>query len=316
MSPEKGTVNQPRRAVIHRYRHGKTQTNFSEPKKLNYSENNMEISTFELLAKPIAPVMNLPVNVLPVARRIVQGYFLTISNLEAFNVLYRIQFTVSLPVPADPNKTIILGPPAQQNVSLVFDVEGANSPITLTQDPTKPEVFRGIFTIPARKTASVELLPQVLNVLAASMLEVRGFVSLFRVGPIFPFPPQALPPVKVLLNPEIRGTFLPNNFPAPPGTELDFDQINYTLAIASGKALNEIPSQPFFPFSINLPTFEPILEELRNGTLDLANLEADNPEKAKMLVQLLAQLDASDTSLKDLNTVMERLEIPVRMSRV
>ena len=64
----------------------------------------MEISTFEILAAPIAPVMGLPPALLPVARRIVQGYFLTISNLEAFSVVYRIDFTISLPVPADPNK--------------------------------------------------------------------------------------------------------------------------------------------------------------------------------------------------------------------
>ena len=65
-----------------------------------------------------------------------------------------------------------------------------------------------------------------------------------------------------------------------------------------------------------MPIFEPILEELSNGTLDLASLEADNPEKARMLVQLLAELDASEVNLKDLNTVMEKLEIPVRMSSI
>jgi hypothetical protein len=58
------------------------------------------------------------------------------------------------------------------------------------------------------------------------------------------------------------------------------------------------------------------LEELSNGTLDLASLEADNSEKARMLVQLLAELDASEVNLKDLNTVMEKLEIPVRMSSI
>jgi hypothetical protein len=65
-----------------------------------------------------------------------------------------------------------------------------------------------------------------------------------------------------------------------------------------------------------LPTLEPILEQLRNGTLDLASLVADNSEKAQMLVQLLAQLDASEVNLKDLNTVMEKFEIPVRMSSI
>jgi len=273
----------------------------------------MEISTFELLAAPIAPVMGLPPALLPVARRVVQGYFLTISNLEPISVRYRIEFAISLPVPANPNKILL------NKAVLVVDVEGLNTPIALTQVPNKPQVYRGFFTIPPHKTASVQLLPKLPDVLTPGLLEVRGYVSLFRVRTKFPFFPP-LSPVKVLLNPEIRGTFLPNNFPTPPfpapTTPLDFDQINYTLAIASGKGLNEIPSQPGFPFSIDLPTFEPILEQLRNGTLDLASLEADNSEKAQMLVLLLAELDANEVSLNDLNTVMEQLDIPVRMSSI
>jgi len=275
----------------------------------------MEISTFELLAKPIAPVSVLPANVLPVARRIVQGYFLSISNLETFSVRYRIQFTISQPAAADPNRIITLG--AGRNVGLFVDVAGANNEILLAQSGS---VYSAAFTIPGRQTASVELLPQVLNVLPASLLEVRGFVSLFRVRPVPTPPPPAT--VKVLLNPEIRGTFLPRNFPTPvgtpvpPDTTFDFDQINYTLAIASGKALNDIPYEPIQPSIIMGPIVEPILEELRNGTLDFGTLEAENPEKAKMLVQLLAQLDPSEVNLKDLNTVMEKIEIPVRMSSI
>ena len=269
----------------------------------------MEISTFELLAAPIAPVMGLPPALLPVARRVVQGYFLTISNLEPISVRYRIEFAISLPVPANPNKILL------NNAVLVVDVEGLNTPIALTQVPNKPQVYRGFFTIPPHKTASVQLLPKLPDVLTPGLLEVRGYVSLFRVRTKFPFFPP-LPPVKVLLNPEIRGTFLPNDFLSAARTSPDFDQINYTLAIASGKGLNEIPSQPGFPFSIDLPTFEPILEQLRNGTLDLASLEADNSEKAQMLVLLLAELEANEVSLKDLNTVMEQLEIPIRISSI
>jgi hypothetical protein len=271
----------------------------------------MEISTFELLAKPIAPVNGLPPNILPVARRIVQGYFLNISNLETFNVQYRIQFTISTPAQNDPNRIITLGP--NRNVTLLVDVAGNNIDIPLTQNGP---VYRGTFIIPARQTASVELLPQVLNVLTTSMLEVRGFVSLFRRKIL----PGALAPVKVLLNPEIRGTFLPNGFPAPPTApqpaNLDFDQINYSLAIASGKALNEIPAEATASPILVSPILQPLLEELSRGTLDLGNLETDNPGKARMLVQLLAELDASDVNLKDLNTLMEKLEIRVRMSSI
>jgi hypothetical protein len=276
----------------------------------------MEISTFELLAKPIAPVSG---NLSAVGRRIVQGYFLNISNLESFQVEYRIEFTISTPAQNDPNRIITLG--ANRNVILVVDVAGNNIEISLTQNGA---VYRGFFIIPARQTASVELLPRLPQVLTPGLLEVRGFVSLFRRRPNA----AAVSPVNVLLNPEIRGTFLPKGFPPPlnppppadADTKFDFDQINYTLAIASGKALNLIPPGPAETMigqpSLVSPIFQPLLEELNNGTLDLANLEAENPEKAKMLVQLLAELDASEVNLSELNTVMERLEIPVRMSSI
>ena len=281
----------------------------------------MEISTFELLAAPIAPVMGLPPALLPVARRVVQGYFLTISNLEPISVRYRIEFAISLPVPANPNKILL------NNAVLVVDVEGLNTLIALTQVPNKPQVYRGFFTIPPHKTASVQLLPKLPDVLTPGLLEVRGYVSLFRVRTKFPFFPP-LPPVKVLLNPEIRGTFLPKGFPPPlippppadADTKFDFDQINYTLAIASGKGFNEIPPGPVeqvkLPPNLVSPIFQPLLKELNNGTLDLASLEADNSEKAQMLVLLLAELEANEVSLKDLNTVMEQLEIPVRISSI
>lgn len=284
----------------------------------------MEISTFELLAKPIAPLIGIPPALLPVARRIVQGYFLTISNLEPIDVEYRIQFTIPKPVPANPNR--ILRNNAVMNAVIFFDGAVDNSPITLIKDPDQglTENYRASFRIRARNTASFQLLPKLPDVLTASLLEVRGFVSLFRRRR-FPGP---LSPVKVLLNPEIRGTFLPNNFPTPPfpappfpapTPSLDFDQINYTLALASGKAFNEIPPGPLEPFvrapNLVSPIFQPLLEELSNGTLSLDSLEADNSEKAQMLVQLLAELDADEVNLQDLNTVMEKLDIPVRMSR-
>jgi hypothetical protein len=274
----------------------------------------MEISTFEILAKPIAPVKGIDPALLPVARRVVQGYFLTISNLESFDLRYRIEFTVSLPVPPDPNKILL----DKKNVFLVVDVEGDNFEVPLTQVKGKPKVYRGFFKIPAHKTASVELLPKLPEALDPGLLEVRGYVSLFLPASFrFPrFVPQSRTPVKVLLNPEIRGTFLPNNFPSKANTELDFDQINYTLAIASGKGLNEIPPEGGRVISIDLPTLEPLLEQLRNGTLDLASLESDNSEKGQLLVELLAQLDPSEVSLKDLNTVMEKFDIPVRMSSI
>lgn len=271
----------------------------------------MEISTFELLAKPIAPPVPTAPELAPVLRRIVQGYFLTISNLEAFDVRYRIEFKISLPVPADPNKILIDG----VNVRLIIDVEGANTFLALTQSLSDPSVYRGFFRIPAGKTASVELLPLLPDALKLGPLEVRGYVSLFApVRFSLPFPGPELSPVKVLLNPEIRGTFLPNGFPGVVG-DLDFDQINYTLAIASGKALNMIPRERSGPIIIDPPILMPVLEDLRNGNLELASSDADNSEKAQMLVQMLAELETNDANLNALNTLMDKLDISLKMSR-
>jgi hypothetical protein len=276
----------------------------------------MEISTFELLTKPIAPVGG---NLSAVGRRIVQGYFLTISNLERFEVEYRIQFTIRKPTVADPNRVLSGG-----NAVIFLDSVNNNSPVNLIKDADvgETENYRANFKIRGRNTASFQLLPNLAKVLSTSLFEVRGFVSLFQRNRL----PATLSPVKVLLNPEIRGTFLPRNFPppanlpVPPDSEFDFDQINYTLAIASGKAFNEIPLGPRETIikipNLVSPIFQPLLEELNNGTLDLASLEAENPEKARMLVQLLAELDASEVNLSELNTVMEKLEIPVRMSSI
>ncbi|MGB0563554.1 MAG: hypothetical protein ACPGVO_17380, partial [Spirulinaceae cyanobacterium] len=53
------------------------------------------VSTFELLVKRIAPQQVLPVPVQPVARRVVQGYFLTITNLESESIFFGIEYFVN-----------------------------------------------------------------------------------------------------------------------------------------------------------------------------------------------------------------------------
>jgi hypothetical protein len=52
-----------------------------------------------------------------------------------------------------------------------------------------------------------------------------------------------VPAIDVLVTPEIRGTFLDNDYPSAGTTnELDFDQINYGLPVASGKGRNTVES--------------------------------------------------------------------------
>lgn len=272
----------------------------------------MEISTFELLVKPIAPrILGNPA-ITAVARRVVQGYFLTISNLDSKDLTFRLEFIQSAPNPIDPDRTLL------NNADLLFDIAGANNSIALTALPANR--FRGSFRLPAGQTASVQLLPRLTPALLALPepdLEIRGYVKLTLPAVRPPAPPftlltvpQSDAPVKVLLNPEVRGTFLPNNFPI--ATSGDFDQINYPLAIASGKGLNEVMPEPGGP--IIIPPISPIaLEVARTALQESRFAEADNSEKSQELVELMAQLDRSPENLQGLSDLLSKLEIPVQV---
>jgi hypothetical protein len=222
---------------------------------MQLASTDLPISTFELLVKPIAPrQMGNPAQE-AVARRVVQGYFLTITNLESLDLTFRLDFRISTPNPADPDRTLF------NNADLIFDIAGANNLIPLAGDADSNR-FGGSFRLPAGQTASVQLLPkQGLLSFPNPDFEVRGYVVLrlpaLRRNFGFLFEPQTASPAKVLISAEIRGTFLPNDFPAVPAG--DFDQINYALPIASGKALNEVAPEPsrfvvLEPLPMGLPT--------------------------------------------------------------
>lgn len=265
----------------------------------------MEISTFELLVKRIAP----PPAPVALARRVVQGYFLTLTNLENRDFTFRIQFNISRPNPAgDPDRTLF------NNVDLVYDIAGANDPILLSGGAAST-IFGGSFLVPARQTASVQLLPKASLFAAADPdFEVRGFVSLrlprLRQPGSLPVA-QSATPVKVLLNPEVRGTFLPNGFP---GEAIeDVDQINYPLTLASGQALNEISSdRPFFP--VTLPDGILVPGQLQSLGVTDALLDADDAEKSRSLVELMAQIDPNPQNLKTLSEALAQINVPVRLS--
>jgi hypothetical protein len=234
---------------------------------MQLNPTDLPISTFELLAKPIAPRNQLPVAQRPVARRIIQGYFLTITNLESIELTYRLEFRISTPNPVDPDRTLF------NNVDLLIDIAGANTFIPLSGNAGST-TFGGSFRLPAGQTASVQLLPRLSLLIPDPDFEVRGYVVLRLPAlgrGIFQFGPQTEKPVSVLLSPEIRGTFIPNDFPA--SATGDFDQINYALPIASGKALNALAPEPPF-FLIN-----PAIRE-RLGTL---NTLAEQPSMTELL---------------------------------
>jgi hypothetical protein len=273
----------------------------------------MEISTFELLVKRIAPPPADPA----VARRVVQGYFLTIANLEDRDFTYQLEFHVSRPTPVDPDRTLA------GSAFAAFDIAGANTPLALTAVvPSPTPVFTTRFRLPAKQTASVQLLPDLtvpglLNQ-ANPDLEVRGFVRLrlpaLRQG-IFQRP-QSNSPVKVLLNPEVRGTFLPNDLTARNG---DLDQINYPLELASGKGLNEVePDRGFFPIDPgiipDLVIDRPLPDLVNPPMIDLSVLSP--AARAEVLAETLAQVDPSAENLSTVSDLLSKLEIPIRMEPV
>jgi len=155
-------------------------------------------------------------------------------------------------------------------------------------------------------------------------LEVRGFAEL-RLPALFKFNPNGKPiiqrlpqsdrPVKVLLTPEIRGTFLPNNFPEGGG---DFDQISYPLELASGKGLNEIEPEAGGPiFEIPQKRVSELMERLplrERPVLDLASLTEEDRDAA--LVEVISQIQPSPENLQNVSDLLSKLNIPIAMQPI
>ncbi|MBU7583948.1 MAG: hypothetical protein KAF91_13730 [Nostoc sp. TH1S01] len=188
------------------------------------------VSTFELLVNPIAPtdnLGNLPPDVVQklgkVARRVVQGYFLTIANTTDAAARLRLEFTATTP-----ELNLV-------DTVTIRDVLGNNEFSELIPVPGNPKKFTFNVGIPAHDTALITLLPDLQNVdlfTGAKNLEIRGYVSISRAA-------IAGPSYELLVTPEHRGTFLPKNID---DSVPDFDQIAYSLPTASGGSLVRLPS--------------------------------------------------------------------------
>lgn len=211
----------------------------------------MLLSTFELLfidTTPTGPGAAVPplVRVPGAARGILQGYFLTIANTSTTRLDFLLTFNATTPA-------LNLAQIVQ-----VIDVTGANNPpgpLTATADPNR---FTLNVRVPGRDTALVILQPNVTLANLPNSVEFRGFVEIEITtrtsgGQTF----------DVLLTPEHRGTFLPNNFafappPAQPANNLgkDFDQLIVALPTATGSSLFRLPSpvRDLKPLIDNLPT--------------------------------------------------------------
>ena len=248
----------------------------------------MLLSTFELLVKKIAP----PEIAAAFNRTVVQGYFLTISNVD---ITRDIAFFLKLTIPSDDlndlNEIKVDREFVRQNAnispanhSVVYDINGVNN-FSQLKGGTGTEVYKEYLTesitLKKGQSLSLQILPNIaqksinsnsvftgnqidFNLNIRSKMEIRGFVEIFQAYPntVIGFNTligYSLPAINLLVTAEIRGTFLD----APlfrQDIDLDFDQINYTLPLASGSSLVNVaaitrtfdPPQgdPYEPFPV------------------------------------------------------------------
>jgi hypothetical protein len=214
--------------------------------------SSLLVSTFEVLLKPIAPVNA------SAARRVAEGYFLTISNVTPSQLRFFVRFRiprVAPPAGADPNTRIFVSAPPNRNHDLTFDITGGPA-AAVAIPPGGPgfgQTFFGqlveepaaaiaptqrVFRTPANanlaldggETGILTLSPAFTLLTQAGTplptLEVRGYCEIVR---------ETIAPATVVVSADIRGTIIP---PTVVGQPTDFDQISYSLPIASGAALN------------------------------------------------------------------------------
>jgi len=214
------------------------------------------ISNFELLVKPIAPPGGPGGEV---ARVAVQGYFLEVSNLESRDITLIFRTRTSVRGNSDSVNTEFTA----TNSVLVYDItQDNNLQSTLT---SAGELIVGkqlghsvsCLVLPAGQTASIGLLPNVQAQLANPDLAIRGYTELVlssNIDTLSPLTFSAPETANVLVSPEHRTTFIDPEFaPSFIGvqTDLDFDQVAYSLPTANGMARQTINTHANFndPFN-------------------------------------------------------------------
>lgn len=277
----------------------------------------MEVSTFELIYKPQAPAA--PTGSAAVDR-VIQGYFLAITNLEDNEYRYRLEFVISPPPVGIPNQDVrsLAG-----NTLVFVDTPGTDNQQGILNGTLTSEVFTpstGFVRVPPRGTALVAVLPSVFGPLpgdptpiATPTFEVRGFVRISLPALLqfpsmvggFPFRrvPQSDRPVKVLLTPQNRATFLT-------ASGAISDQTQTGLPLASGQALNEIPPEPGGPIIIG-----PLVAA--KDIPPVAGLMEAMPDSARlgMLAALMAQIDPDRSDLRGFNESLAEADVPLAVER-
>jgi hypothetical protein len=284
----------------------------------------MEVSNFELLLKPQSPATPSGT---PAVDRVLQGYFLEITNLEDVELRYRLEFVIFPPPPGTPNREFrsLAG-----NTLCIVDTGGTDNLFGTLDGALTSSVFvprfpgslpfpfipNRLIRVPPRGTALVAVLPSAFGVinpieptpLTVPNFEVRGYV---RIGlpPLYRFPlrfpqQQIDRPARVLLTPQNRATFLT-------AAGAISDQTQTGLPLASGRALNEIVPEAGLVFAARAA-----LRDEGTALLAGALLQDVPPEaRADLLAALLAQVDQDGGDMDGFNRSLEELDIPLSIER-
>jgi hypothetical protein len=173
------------------------------------------VSTFEVLLKPQLP-KELPPPVSNLGRNVIQGYFLTIANINPIDIVLSLVFTTR---EVDVMKLITF-----------TDVSGNNTKKLLTPDSVGNKSRYSPLELPAEATALFILQPNPTNdALKDLNIEARGFVEIFLSS--LSGTPQ--PGIEVQVTAEHRGTFFADAL-GKNIADRSLDQIAYSLPVQNG----------------------------------------------------------------------------------
>jgi hypothetical protein len=194
----------------------------------------MLVSTFEVLLKPQFP--KIPGGFDALTRTTIQGYFLTIANVNFFPVTVSLVFTIRFPIDLDPMGTSTERPTSFQDFIDAVDISGQNIFPNNPQATLVPEIVpqnnkaRLTFTIPENTTSLFVLQPDFIRkpeLLQEANFEARGYVEIFLSSL------SGSDTATLLVNPEQRGTFF-KALDAKDKSKVGLDQTTYNLPVSNG----------------------------------------------------------------------------------
>ncbi|OUC11973.1 MAG: hypothetical protein B0A82_25050 [Alkalinema sp. CACIAM 70d] len=259
------------------------------------------VSNYELLVKPL---VQPDADILGAGRTIIQGYFLTITNLNT-SVAARLRLNFRA-------QSVDLN---SQPLLAFLDANGTNSLLVPTLSGATSRTYT--FTIEPGDTGLFILQPDVTqkSVVENANVEVRGYATLSLATP---FGSNSF---NLLVTPQQRGTFLPKGYTVPPvppasaaRTREDFDQLAYGLPTATGGSQITL-AQINFPIG-RPPILSPELLELDP---DLLRQIQENPAlltRPGVDPVRMAPAIPADSLQQALNLMTERIEgLEVLMSQ-